>query len=165
MSYDSSNSEKFLGTLAEWLSSQAEILLMIRYSHAAGSKDFELFTTFDAVTKRFKELPMKACIIAFREAQLPIRGIVDDPFIAECLRSIPDGSEYLVLERAKRVYGSASWFHHSAGETHDELRGDLADSIGKEVAVGLYPPWLHDNSDVISAVVPDPLGTVVTGVY
>ena len=165
MSYDSSSSQKFLGTLAEWLSSQGEILLMIRYSHAAGSKDFEFFTAFDALTQRLKELPPKTCIIAFREAQLPIRGIVAESFIAECLRSIPDGSEYLAVERNITICGKASWFRHRAGETHDELRADLADSIGQEVAVGLYPPWLQDNADVISAVVPDQLGRVVTGAY
>jgi hypothetical protein len=41
----------------------------------------------------------------------------------------------------------------------------LEDSRGIPVAVGLYPPWLGDTDDVVSAIVPDENGIVRISVY
>jgi len=165
MSYASSTDKKFLGSLDEWLRSQREILVFIRYSHAAGSKGFEFFSSIETLMERLRGLPPRTCVIAFRQPQLPIRGVVDDSFITTCLSTIPDGSEFLVADTICRTAGRASWFHHGAGETHAELREELEDLRGHTVAAGLYPPWLEDTADVISAVVPDEHGVVTTGVY
>jgi len=165
MSYASSTDERFLATLDEWFRSRREILLLVRYSHAAGSKDFEFFSSFEPLTERLRSLPPRTCIIAFRQPQLPIRGIIDDSFITTCLSSIPDGSEFLVVDTIRRTVGRASWFHQGAGGTHAELRKELEGLRGHTVAAGLYPPWLEDTDDVISAVVPDEHGVVTTGVY
>jgi len=81
------------------------------------------------------------------------------------LRSIPDGSEYLIAELERRTAGAGSWLHDAAGVSHDEFRKHLEISRGRSVAVGLHPPWLVDTADVISAVVPDQHGVVQTGVY
>jgi hypothetical protein len=165
MAYVSSNDPKFLATLQNWLRNQPEILVLFRYSHAAGSKDFELFTKFEMLSARLCELPPRTCIIAFKKMQLPLRGVVDNEFIAQCLSSIPEGSEFLVLETIRKAYGCASWFHWAAGESHTELRQELEELRGSPVAIGQYPPWLDDSDDVISAVVPDEHGEVKAGVY
>ena len=52
-----------------------------------------------------------------------------------------------------------------AGETHEELVEDLQDYRGRQVAIGLYPPWLYDTDDVIEAISPDNDGTVERGIY
>ena len=163
--YPSTKDAQFLRTLKSWLDTHAEVLLMIRYSGAAGSKRFEFFRSFREIAERMQELPPRTSVICFREPQLPLRGVVDDEFIAECLSRIPDGSEYLVVETTRRVYGQASWFHHGAGESHAELSEELEDARGRPVAAGAYPPWLYDTEDVISAVVPDADGTPRSGVY
>lgn len=165
MSYATTTDPKFLGTLESWFRSQPEILLLIRYSHAAGSKDFEFFSSFQSLADRIRGLPPLTCVIAFRQPQLPLRGVVDDAFISRCLSGIADGSEYLVVETVRRVYGSRSWFHDDAGVSHAELRDDLEECRGTPVAAGLYPPWLEDTDDVISAVVPDEHGVVKCGIY
>src|ERR1700678_3653578 len=103
---------KFLDTLKLWLAANPEILLLIRYSHAAGSKDFEFFTTFQSVYDRIGQLPPRTRVIAFRQPQLALRGVVDAAFIDRCLNTIPDRAEYLVVETVRRVAGRASWFHH-----------------------------------------------------
>jgi hypothetical protein len=163
MGYASATDPKFLGTLESWLLSLSEILVLIRYSAAAGSKDFELFASFVALSKRIRQLPPRTSIVAFRQPQAPLRGVVDEDFVASCLSCVPDGSEFLVLETARR--GERSWFHWMAGETHAELREALEGSRGAPVAVGPYPPWLVDSDDVISAIVPDENGIVRVGVY
>jgi hypothetical protein len=131
-----------------------------------GAKDFEFYSSFQSLADRIRALSRQTRVTAFRQPQLPLRGIVDDGFIANCLDTIPDGAEYLVLERVRRVDGPCSWFHYSAGESHVELREDLEGSRGVAVVVGLYPPfWLEGTDDVISAIVPDEDGTVTPGAY
>jgi hypothetical protein len=156
---------EFLRTLEDWLSSESEVLILIRYSRAAGSKSFEFFTAFARLGERLAGLKTETCVTAFRKAQLPLRGFVDEEFIAKCLSFIPADSEFLVLETVPRAAGKQSWFHHEAGETHDELRQALEGLRGKPVAVGQYPPWLEDSPDLISGYVPNRDGIVRLGVY
>ncbi|WP_218033122.1 hypothetical protein, partial [Brevifollis gellanilyticus] len=155
----------FLKTAEEWFSVRPDILVLIRYSHAGGNRSFELFSSFQEFTQKLRELTPLTCVIVFRQVQLPFRGVVEDDLIAKCLQGIPEGAAYLVTETVRRVYGKASWFHYSDGESHAELRESLEDCRGAPVAAGLYPPWLHDSEDVISAVVPGADGVVRSGVY
>lgn len=164
-SHLSTTERSFLETLENWLQSQAEILVLIRYSHAAGAKDFELFSSFAKLSERLHQLPPSTSVIAFRQPQLPLRGIVDRSFIERCLSSIPDSSEYLILETVSRKAGGFPSFHHTAGESHEELREDLADLVGSPVAVGLYPPFWDDIPDVVAGVVPYERGDLKIGVY
>jgi hypothetical protein len=157
--------EQFLRTVEDWFQSEPEVLTLVRYSRAAGSKSFEFFRAFDLFRERLRGLPPESSVIVFRKPQLPMRGMVDDRFIRECLSTIQAGVEFLVVETATRTAGGTSWFHHEAGETADELRDALQESRGKHVAVGEYPPWLEDSSDVISAFVPRHDGTVNAGIY
>lgn len=165
MSYRPTTDPRFLGALEEWLRSSHELFLMVRYSHACGGKSYEYFSAFLALAERLRQLPPRTCVIAFHQPQLPIRGVVDDKLIDACLAAIPNGSEYLLVETIRRTLGGTSWFRDRSGETHEELREDLEDSRGFPVAVGLYPPWLEDNDEVISAVVPDEHGVVRVGIY
>src|SRR5215510_14359664 len=112
MSYVAITDPKFLGTLETWFLNQKEILVMTRYSHAAGSREFEFFSSFSDLSARLRQLPRLAYATAFKRRQLPLRGVVDDGFITKCLATIPDDSEYLVVETVRRVYGSRSWFHN-----------------------------------------------------
>jgi hypothetical protein len=52
-----------------------------------------------------------------------------------------------------------------AGVTHLDLREALGDSKGRSVAVGLYPPWQDETSDVISGLIPDEHGRITPGAY
>jgi hypothetical protein len=164
MGYTSATDQKFLSTLESWLRGLPEILVLIRYP-ASGSRDFQFFSSFEALSNRRRQLPPSTSIIAFRRRQLPLREVVDDRFIASCLGCIPDRAEFIVLETARRAYGRKSWFHSAGGETHRELREALEDSRGVLVAVGPYPPWLEDTDDVVSAIVPDENGIARVGIF
>jgi hypothetical protein len=165
MDLTASTDKAFLETLQRWLVDQREILMLFRYPYAAGNKSFEFFSSCRALFDRLSELPQRTSVTAFKQPQLPLRGVVDDRFIETCIRSIPDGSEFLLVETTRRVYGRASWFHDADGTTHAELREALEDSRGSAVAVGLYPPWLEGGPDVVSGYVPDEDGVVRLGVY
>ena len=161
----STTDKEFLKSLEDWLHGQSEIMILVRYSRAAGSKSFEFFTSFTALRERLTQLKAETSVTAFRKPQLPLRGRVDDEFICKCLSFIAAGSEFLVLETDPRMATQQWLFHHSAGESPDELRQVLEGLRGRQVAVGEYPQWLKDNPDVISAYVPNQNGTVKAGVY
>ena len=165
MSLKSAAGEEFLKTVEDWLRSQGEVLILICYSRAAGAKEFEFYTSFAALQKTLHKLQAETCVKVFRNPQLPLRGIVDDEFIGKCLDSVPDGSEYAVVETVSTRMGQYSSFNYSAGVSHDALRESLESSRGKPVAVGEYPPWLEDSPDVISGYVPAEDGKVRQGVY
>jgi len=161
----STTDPRFLATVESWFKTQPEILILIRYSHAAGSKDFEFFSAFTALRDRLRQLAASTSISAFRQHQLPMRGVVDDEFVAKCLNCIPDKTEFLLLETEPSTAGGHSWFRHTGGESHAELREVLQESLGRRVAVGTYPPFWEDGPDVLSAIVPDNNGAVARGVY
>jgi len=156
----STTDKEFLRTVNEWLFSRPEVLMLVRYSRAAGDKSFEFFTSFERLRGRLEELTPETSVTVFRERQLPLRGCVDDEFIGKCLNSVQAGLEFLVVETAPRTAGNESWFHHEAGESHEELREVLDGLRGQPVAVGEYPPWLERSLNVISAYVPEEDGSV-----
>lgn len=164
-SYLSAKDSRFLNTLELWLRDQSEILVIIRYSRAAGAKSFEFFSSFTDLAQRLIELPPSTNIIAFRQPQLALRGTVDEAFVEKCIASIPETAEFLLVETAPQAAGKVSRFHHEAGQSHQELRAALENSRGRAVAVGVYPRWNEESPDVISAVVPDDHGDVKRGVY
>jgi hypothetical protein len=152
---------RFLKPLESWFSSNSEILVLIRYSHAAGSKSFELFRFFSTLRERLSQLPPSTNVIAFKHPQLPLRSMVDDNFIAQCMGSISDGTEFLLLE----TDAEAQCFGHVAGESHSELRGVLESLQGRYVFVGKYPPVWDESPAVISGYVPDEHGVVTIRAY
>jgi hypothetical protein len=85
----SATDAEFLGTLESWLRDRPEILVLIRYSGAAGNRDFEFFSSFETLSSRIRHLPPSTSMIAFRRPQLALRGLVNEGFIAHCLRAIP----------------------------------------------------------------------------
>jgi hypothetical protein len=134
-----------------------EVLVLVRYSRAAGLKSFRLLSSFSAFELLLNPLPPSTAITIFKNPGLPHRGIVDDSFITHCLAAIIDGTEYLVLDIENNCF--------CAGEAHEELRADLQGLRGQRVAVGTYPPFLLDTDEIITAYVPDKNGIVAIGKY
>jgi hypothetical protein len=165
MPLTSATDPKFLGTMETWLRDQPEILILVRYSHAGGQREFEFHSSFQALSEKIRRLRPLTSIIAFKLPQLQHRGVVDDSLIDKCLSNIPNGLEYLIVEEVRRTAGRHTWQHHDSGMSHAELRDDLEESRGVLVRAGLYPPWLVDDEEVISAIVPDEHGVVRSGVY
>lgn len=165
MGYPSVGDRQFLDTVAGWIAGRGQVLVLIRYSHRAGAKDFEFYDSADAFRDRLRVLMPRDCVTVFGQPQLPLRGRVDVDLIRRAVALVPDGTEFLVVGLEPVQYGTLSWYPYSAGETHEELRESLQDLYGEQVAVGPYPAWVEDGKDVTSAVVPNPDGSVTIGVY
>jgi hypothetical protein len=165
MAYVSTESVDFQQTVERWIDQSGEILVLVRFSHAGGSRSFEFFTSIEAFRERLHELQAKTGVIVFAERQLPLRGRVDEAFIARAIEMIHEGQDFMVAGLDKTVIGKAEYYDWQVGDTREELREYLTDCLGKRVAFGPYPPWLEDSDTVTSAVVPYPDGRVEGGVY
>jgi hypothetical protein len=107
-------------------------------------------------------LPPETNIIVFGEPQLPLQGVVDDKFIQWAMKEIPNGTEYLVVYLDDAEYEGSHWF---ADEDNDELRTNLQEHFGKHAAVGPYPNFFDEESNLVSAIVPGLDGVVRLGIY
>jgi hypothetical protein len=153
-----------LARLERWFREQPEILVRIRVRRS-GSEDFEFFSSFEALANRMRESLPGTWFAVFKQPQLPLRGVVDDSFIKGCMKHIHDGNEYLIVETVRRMAGKGSWLHNASGQTYAMLHGDLEESRGVPVAVGLYPPCLEERDDVVHVFTPNADGTVTAGPY
>ena len=142
-----------------------EIGCVIRFSHSAGDRSYEFFRDVDSFRSRLRDLPPSASVIVFRDRQLPLRGVVDDQFVAQAKRSV-QGKHWTVARTSLITKGAASWYHNTDGVTLVELEEELRDAFcwGQPVAVGEEPDW-HNSERTIHATVPAPDGTVKRGIY
>lgn len=141
----------FLDRVSGWIEETGEVLVILRYLRAAGAKDFALCRSREDFEGLLGALPIGTDIAVFREPQLPLRGRVDEAFIAAALGAIPDGREYLVVTTAARP-GRRICRSGSMGDTHADLREDLEDLIGVHVALGACPAYcVPDHEGLISA--------------
>jgi hypothetical protein len=148
-----------------WLRERGEVLLLVRYSRAAGSRDVFFVAAPADLAVLLGGLPARASVIAFGERQLPVRGVVDDVFVARAVAALPEGAEYLLVATGPTRYAPRHRTDQVAGEGWAELRADLEEYRGRAVAVGPYPPWLEDTATVVEAIVPDADGVAHRGIY
>ena len=154
---------EFMHLFREWLKASGEGFVVVRYSHSAGARDYFLIDSFARFEDVISRLPAMADVIAFRQRQLPIRGIAGERLLEQAMAEIPEGGEFLFLNLEP---SSLQTLYASGGESHAELAATLKEFAGKYVAVGRYPRWYEDdNEDMQSGVVPSADGTVKRGVY
>ncbi len=70
----STTDKEILKSLEDWLRGQSEIMILVRYSRAAGSKSFEFFTSFAALRARLAQLKAETSVTAFPKASTPAAG-------------------------------------------------------------------------------------------
>lgn len=165
MSYPSTKSAAFQNTVQHWIETQGEVLTLFRYSHAAGSKAFEFYSDFAVWQARVEEMQPKTCVSVWGEKQLPLRGCIDEAFVAQARVLIPEATEWLLVGLEKVTYGRYSWFSYNAGMSHKELEWELREEWGERYALGIYPHYQEDGGQEMSAVIPEPDGRVITGIY
>ena|SRR5215510_416905 len=134
------HSHAFLSGVKDLIDSRGEVLVLFRYPHAAGRKDFVLFNDVAVFQNKLNGLPANTDVIVWGDEHLPLRGRVDRALIEQAIETIPEGAEYLVLclERTMHDYRPHHYwesFDYSAGETHAELIADLEEYTGRMVQV------------------------------
>jgi len=138
----------FVDRVADWISTHSEVFVVVRW--VGGFRDFALCRS-RADFERIVEIVHNGTeLVVFRDRQLPIRGRVNEEFIARALGVIPDGVEYLVITSGTKpdccLSAGANW-----GESHTDLQETLRDWLGVEVAAGLCPDfWGAEHEGMIS---------------
>jgi hypothetical protein len=169
MTHVKTTDPEFLAQIESWINQYGEVLVLLRYPYAAGSRDFVFFHRMEDFHSALQKLGSRTWVIAYGEPQLPLRGQVDDVLIQRALGQIPDGREYLIvcLEKTVEDYPPRyrREYEETAGETHEELRESLNELRGRRVGVGLFPPWADESERTIEAFVPDEDGEVRSAAY
>lgn len=141
----------FISGVEAWLASAGEVFVILRYLHAAGAKDYAFCRTVQEFRSLVNAAPRGADIEVFRQPQLSFRGIVTDAFIADALRLIPDGVEFMLVTLQREPCSVLSMYG-TFGDHHQDLRESLESLVGQEVALGLCPDFCAaDGPDLISA--------------
>lgn len=138
----------YLAKVDAWIAASGEVLVIMRYLRAAGSKDYALVST----SQDFRVLT-DACgdgtdIIVFRDPQLPLRGKVDAEFIGHAKALVPDGHEYLYMRTTPEEEGDPRCWGEM-GDAHGCLAEDLGGNVGVYVAFGPCPNFSQPDNDVI----------------
>jgi hypothetical protein len=158
----STDDSEFRARVDSWLSERGEILVLFRYTRAAGGKDFFFFKSSAAFREALGKASPGTSVITFRQRQLPLRGVVDDDLIRAAQKLLAHDAEFLIIDLEPQ---EDEWSTHAAGVGHLELQECLTELKGHRVAVGSYPPWLDDSEEVVEAIVPGRDGQVRRGIY
>ena len=166
--------QPFLSEVEQMLNRRGEILVETCYSHAAGSRDIVLLPSLSDFQKQLALLPARTLVNVYRHFDLPLRGIVDEGLIQAVLNLLPADAEYLIVHlRPRNDWRLASEYDKTDGwlnsfqndEGHAELEQGLRDILGEQVAIGLYPDWGKQYSNILWAVSPNADGSVQVGIY
>jgi hypothetical protein len=121
-------------TLKDWFNTSGELFVELYKPHSGGSGFFYVLNTYAQYEDLMVNAKPGSIAFVLRDRQLPIRGIVDDGFIANAVNQIPDGEYYAVIEPC--VYPN-SFVYLGDGNTHAELKNDLEKLRGVEVWAGV----------------------------
>lgn len=141
----------FLDRAASWIEQAGEVLVILRYLRAAGAKDYAICRNIAEFRDLVDAAPLGTDIEVFKDAQLPLRGVVDEVFAASAFEMIPPRGDYLLISLEKRENSQVSRVA-LLDNCPDELRGTLAELMGVQAAFGPCPDFnVADHEELISA--------------
>lgn len=136
----------------QWLVRDGEVILFVHRPRWAAAGEFALWSDTTALVRHLDGLPPGTDVTVFAAGSiLPIRGRVDEAFVARCLAEIPEGSDFTILERRAAEQPASA---ESGGVSHAQLRQELAEAMGSEVLAGLDPSGTPDGPNVATARIP-----------
>ena len=141
----------FVGRVAGWIETAGEVLVVLRYLAAAGSKDFAFCRSRRDLEAIVAWAAVGTDVVVLRDARLPLRGVVTEAFIAAAQREVPPGQEYLILTEEKAADAPVSAFS-AFDDDREDLVLYLRRLAGRTVAFGKCPDFLAaDHEGLISA--------------
>ena len=135
----------FLSQVFRWIDLSGEVLVILRYLHCAGSKDYALIRSWKGFEELVDICPEGTDIIVFRDAQLPMRGKADLDFVRRCMETLKRGEEYLIVNLSPlrpcdpRLHGVSDYLV--------TLEEALMEFMGCEVAVGVCPDFFKPDGE------------------
>jgi hypothetical protein len=134
------SAEAFISTVTEWLSQSGEVFVEHYMPHSGGGPSWFFVTSRNALERLLAQAQTwpGTMLTVLRERQLPLRGTVDDDFIARAKALVPDGKPYFFSdpsEYPETVLAVAL----GSGWSHTEMEKELAAFRGQTVWFGLEP--------------------------
>jgi len=140
----------FLRCVNGWIRENGEVLVVLRYLCRAGYRDFALIESIEAFDRLVQVCPLGTDILVFRDPRLPLRGVVDDDFMAEAQDITETADEYLLVELDSQQVGDPRL--RGTSDRANSLMDDLRDLRGERIAFGPCPDyWEEDKNAMISA--------------
>jgi hypothetical protein len=139
------------------LDCQLRVLVVVRYSYAAGSKDFILLESMEQFSKLLTQLKERDSVIVVNSFNIVKEGTVDRSFIEDSLLRYPGGASWVLIGPDNYEY-TADWAY---AESKSELQEEIEDRIGNVID---DPDYIREGS-AIDAYIPDSDGTVRPGAY
>lgn len=130
----------FIDIVRTWLDESDDLLIMSIFG--AGDRDYafcrsedDVRTFLNASGSEF-QYPLTVCL--YRGFRLPLRGVVDEGFIREAIKLLPDNTESVIVRLAPRrgILLGGNWC-----ENHREVVAELRDNLSETVAFGPLPDW------------------------
>jgi hypothetical protein len=121
-------------TFLAWFAESGDLALEVYKPHSGCGGDFYILSSYS----QFQDLIAKArpgsIIFTIKERQFPVRGLVDDDFIAEALRRVADDQVFEIIEPCE--YPNMINFLGDGGRGHVELKTELEKLRGAMVWLG-----------------------------
>ena len=144
-------SPRFYAEVAAWLGDSGEVLVLLRYLRGGGAMDYALCYTVAELEAIVDAVPIGTDIEVFRDAHLPLRGIVSADFMSIATKEIADGQAYLVITMATDGATKISLLG-DIGESHAELLEFLEECMDQQVALGPCPEFNREDHDGLVSV-------------
>jgi hypothetical protein len=133
-----------LAKLNDWLLESGELYVYICWPHSGGSGAPWFVNRLDALKTLIAQQDWpEIAIMIYRQVQYPIRGLADEAMLERALQEIPDGAEFSIYRLDELYSDYTNSGGVGGGDTHIELRSELSDLFGTEVALGVDPE-VHD---------------------
>lgn len=137
-----------------------EILVVVRYAYAAGSRDYLFLNEMGAFRRLLDRLGHRDSVVVMTSFRKVIEGRVDDAMIAAAESAYPTGAYWLVLDENPPQYQARDYLIESRAELLDELESML----GRQVRI-IEEPQFTSEEHSINAYIPDKDGVVRVGAY
>jgi hypothetical protein len=136
-SYQSLLSMHNLALLSDWLAENDELFVDIDFPHSGGSGKMYIIHSLSELRELLAQQTWPEMhLVIFREKLFRLRGIVDEPFIAQAIKSVMDGHHYVIVRVADYPL-ACEWLDE--GNSHVQLQSQLRDLNGEIVGIGAAP--------------------------
>jgi hypothetical protein len=136
-SYQSLLSMHNLALLSDWLAENGELLVDINWPHRGGSGQIYIIKSLLELRNLLTEQTWPEIhMLVFRAKQYPLRGTVNESFIAQVVESIIDGHQYVIVKFAEYP-ATCEWLDD--GNSRAQLKEQLENLKGEIVGIGPDP--------------------------
>lgn len=138
MNYHHLFSSSNLALLRDWLVETGELYVDVHLPHSGASGNAYIIHSINDLKLLVARQPHPEIVISiFHHLQYPIRGVANESLLKQAIQQIPDGEWYTIISLEDVYPSPVVWW--GSGNSHQELRREFTDLLGKNVGIGINP--------------------------